>query len=142
MIIATLFYIAYLAMDARQDALYIRKYGYIFHSWNWALRASAAMGIGYAHYQDWVKMGAYCLLLIPVTWIVFDLLINLFLGKNPFTYMGTGHWDDVFRWVFDKNFRRKNGTYISDSPKPVMGMWIVKLTFLAIAIGVFLHYTH
>lgn len=141
MIIATLFYVLYLVLDARQDSLYIRKYGLIYHKWNWALRAVTGLGIGYAHYQNWVCTLAYAGLLIPLTWIIFDIAINLFLGKNPITYIGSGDWDEVFKWLFDKNFRRKQHLNMELSHRPVMAMWIVKLTLLALAIGFFIHYT-
>lgn len=129
----TLCYLLYIWIDARQDAEYIKKYGKIYHKWNWMLKACIAIGIGVTYFPNPIHALLYCLVLVPVTWILFDALLNAFLGRNPLTYIGSGHWDEVFKWYFGKK-----GT---DLKRAAYYMWAAKLILLAITLYAYIEFT-
>jgi len=131
LLISSGFYLIYLVIDARQDASYILRYGRIYHGWNWALKASTIMGIGYANFENWIQTAAYCFLMVPITWIVFELFLYGFMDKNPLTYVGSGGWDEWFKYHFGN--RGKNDARASRA------IWISKLLLLIFALWIFLY---
>lgn len=129
LLISSAFYILYLTFDAWQDSWYIKKYGRIYHGFNWVLKAFTALGIGYANFGDWLKTGAYCLLLVAITWIYFDFILYAFMKKNPVTYIGSGGWDEWFKFKFGNDGK--------NDARAVKAIWITKLILLSFALSIY-----
>lgn len=103
----------FVLLKAKNDSIYIREDKVVpTHILEWLMIAWVATigSIGYSHKS--LIIIALDLLQMPITWILQDLELNIFLKENPFTYVGSGKWDKLFKKWFPYT--------------PAKAMWVTK----------------
>lgn len=120
----------FVLLKAKNDSIYIREDKVVpTHVLEWLMIAWVATigSIGYSHKS--LIIIALDLLQMAITWILQDLELNTFLKvKNPFTYVGSGKWDKLFKKWFPYT--------------PAKAMWVAKGLLLFLTSWLFYETIH
>lgn len=113
-------YLVFIFLKCWNDSIYIkRKHVTPTHGLEWFQCAAVAVLAGMAYSDEfWIQV-AVALYLLPVSWIIEDLVINLFFIQNPFTCVGSGWWDLMFKHNFPDH--------------PARAIWVSKVALLFLA---------
>lgn len=98
-ITALILYALYLLLHADEDAK-LRLQKAVLHPQNWRQRALVGIIISYLIFGFNLTALSFCILLIPYAWILFDPMMNYFMGfrgAEIWTHMGLSKTDDFFR---------------------------------------------
>lgn len=100
-IIAIIAYLLYLFLHAQEDTK-LRKQGAVLHKHNWRQRALVGIVISFLLFGlSWTAL-AFCCFLVPVAWIFFDPVMNSMMGEDPWTYIGSGTIDEIYKNIFEE----------------------------------------
>ena len=104
--IALALYLFYLLLHAEEDNE-LRKKGLVDHRIHWMMRALVALIVSLGVYppnaHNYLLAATFLIMMVPLTWVFFDIMINLRMDKHPFKYMGTSETDNWFRKKFPEN---------------------------------------
>jgi len=115
-------YIVFIVLKSINDAEYIRKQKSkgINHLIEWFMVAIVASITSYAISTELINIILFDIVLVPITWIITDALVNFALGENPFLHVGSGWWDQFFKLHLPEKF-------------VPYAIWILKILLIIIA---------
>lgn len=124
-------YLAFVTLKSWNDSIYVKRDKVIpTHMLEWGMVALMALACGIAYSNHFWKMAVFIFLLLPITWIYMDFMLNWFIVgiKLSLTHIGGGWWDDWFKDQFGN--------------KALTAMWSAKVILLIVGIGLFILITH
>lgn len=117
----------YVFLKSWNDSVYIlQKQTIPTHGIEWLQVATVSTIAAIGYTRNLWGIAAFDGLQLAITWILMDIELNAFLNHNWFTYIGSGWWDEFFKFHYRKN--------------TVLTMWLFKAGLLIFATGLFSYY--
>lgn len=115
-------YIVYIVLKSINDAEYIRKEKSkgINHLIEWFMVAIVATLSSMLISSSWVNIILWDIVMVPITWIIIDAMVNFGLGENPLLHVGGGWWDQFFK------------IHLSEKVVPY-AIWIIKILLILLS---------